>query len=199
MPSFTGESWWVDHLSQGGSGEGKVRAANDAAAAKGSSVTRPPTASELLANPRVRNLLDSILPDTIDLGNLSENGGWGYMNPDTGEMTTKPAASQKGLGIDLRHPPEVSGSYVIFSYHDHPGPSWLDYDPWPSSNDVNFAWLTGTPALVVSDGGIGEPNRYWSAGPACRWNGFQGPAGYPMPMASLPGMNIWLDLMWRVP
>jgi len=169
---------------------------NSAAEQKSTSkVASPPTASELLGDPRVRSLLDSTLPDTIDLENLKENGGWGYLNPDTGEMTTRPAPSQEGLGIDLRHPPEVPGSYVIFDYHDHPGPAWMDYPPEPTPEEENSVWLNGVPSLVVSYGNnVGEPNQYWSTGPEYRLGGFQGSAGYPMPLAGMPYVSIFFDM-----
>ena len=116
---------------------------------------RPPTASELLADPVVVQAMDEAWAESQsdDPENRHEEGGWIYMNLTTGEFTTRRATRGEQALIDLSHPPRGKG-IVVGKFHTHPNPSNEGWDPGPSSSDEIVDKRHGVPDLIRADDGV---------------------------------------------
>lgn len=134
-----------------------------------------PTAAELQNDPIVQAALQQAWTDSqpADPTNRHEEGGWIYVNPTTGQVTTirAPAGARARLG--LGSPPEVPGSVLVGTFHTHPNPTSEGWDPGPSSTDDHSAAHTGVPWLIQADDGV------HSTGPASRRGGLGGGPVYP--------------------
>jgi hypothetical protein len=102
-----------------------------------------------------------------------EEGGWIYMNPTTGAITTRRAPAGAQAALDLNNPPEVPGSVVVGKFHTHPNPTSEGWDPGPSPADTRNANRHGVPSLIQADDGV------HSTGPDSRRGGLGGGPGYP--------------------
>ncbi|MBC7818651.1 MAG: hypothetical protein IAG10_17315 [Planctomycetaceae bacterium] len=136
--------------------------------------TRPPTASELLADPVVVQVLDEAWAESQsdDPENRHEEGGWIYMNLTTAELTTHRATRGEQASIDLSHPPRCEG-IVVAKFHTHPNPSSEGWEPGPSASDEIVDDRHGVPDLIRADDGV------YVSGPNSRRGGLAGGSGYP--------------------
>lgn len=135
-----------------------------------------PTAAELEANPVVQAALATAWADSLpdDPVQRHEEGGYVYVNATTGEVVVRRVPSGGRDALDLSVPPLLPGCYVVATFHTHPNPSTLGFDPTPSSDDYREADGSGVPWLVISDVGV------YVAGPDRRVGGLSGPPGYPI-------------------
>jgi hypothetical protein len=108
-----------------------------------------------------------------DRAHRHEEGGWVYVNPATGEVTTRRAKAGVEQHIDLDDPPTVPGSVVVASFHTHPTPAAEGGDPGPSGPDATLANRRGVPNLIRNEDGTD-----W-IGPDSRDGGLGGRPGYP--------------------
>lgn len=136
--------------------------------------TRPPTASELLADPVVVRAMDEAwvasLPD--DPEHRHEEGGWIFMNLTTAKLTTRRARPGKQASIDLSRLPKSNG-IVVGKFHTHPNPTSEGWDPGPSKLDEIVDERHGVPDLIRADDGV------YVSGPNSRRGGLTGRSGYP--------------------
>jgi hypothetical protein len=134
-----------------------------------------PTAAELLANSVVREALEQAwresLPDDPIL--RCEEGGWIYMDPTTGAISIRRASAGGRATLDLSSPPVVPGAVVVATFHTHPNPIAEGWDPGPSRDDTQSAWLLGVPCLIRADNGV------HTTGPTSRRGGLAGDSGFP--------------------
>jgi len=75
--------------------------------------------------------------------------------------------------LDLSSPEIVPGSVVVATFHTHPNPSAEGWNPEPSDEDTESAWLLGVPCLIRADDGIHV------TGPVSRRGGLLGGPGFP--------------------
>ena len=54
---------------------------------------------------------------------VHEEGGWIYLDPGTGEVFIERARPGRQAAIDLNHPPETQGRFVVGKFHTHPNPT----------------------------------------------------------------------------
>jgi len=138
--------------------------------------TRPPTAAELENTIPVQQAMkqawkDSQVDDQIA---RHEEGGWIYMDKNTGQITTRRAPPGKRAEMELGNPPEVPGSVVVGMFHTHPSPESDGFEPEkPSTADTNSANRVGVPSLIQGYEGVHE------TGPDSRRGGLGGGPGYP--------------------
>ena len=96
-----------------------------------------PTATELLANPVVREALDEAWAAS-EPGNPEkrhEEGGWIYMDLKTAEIKIRRAQRGTQAKMILDSPREIPGAIVVGIFHTHPNPTaegWYS-GPSPSS------------------------------------------------------------------
>lgn len=135
-----------------------------------------PTAAELEANPAVQAAFAAAWADSLaDDDNLRhEEGGYIYVDGTTGEVSVHPAAPGQRRRIELSAPPLVAGCFLVATFHTHPNPVALGWDPEPSVDDLVGAAATGVPWFVISEVGV------FVAGPDRRRGGLSGRPGYPM-------------------
>jgi hypothetical protein len=134
-----------------------------------------PTAEELLKHPIVQQALDQAWADSLP-GNPQqrhEEGGWVYMDVQTGSLFIRRAPAGGRAQLDLRSPPLVPGSVVVGKFHTHPNPSAEGWETGPSPSDILVDAQHGVPDLIRADDGM------HLSGPSSRRGGLQGPAGYP--------------------
>ena len=136
--------------------------------------TRPPTASELLADPIVVQALDQAWEDSQsdDPANRHEEGGWIFMNLTTGELTARRAARGEQAAIDLSQPPRGEG-LVVGKFHTDPNPSSEGWESGPSESDRIVDDRHGVPDLIRADDGV------FVSGPNSRRGGLAGGSGFP--------------------
>jgi hypothetical protein len=135
-----------------------------------------PSIDELRANPVVQAAFAAAWADSFpdDPVLRHEEGGYIYVSPVTGEVAVRRSQPGSLRGLDLSFPPEVTGCFLVATYHTHPNPISEGNDPDPSPADVRFAHESGVPWFVVSEVGV------VAVGPERRVGGMTGPPGYPL-------------------
>ena len=133
-----------------------------------------PSAAELQANPTVQGAFaaawaDSLVDDAIL---RHEEGGYIHANA-AGDVVIRRTPPGGRYVLDLSVPPEVSGYFLVATYHTHPTVIAEGGDPDPSYDDRKFADESGVPWFVISELGVVY------VGPERRVGGLSGPAGYP--------------------
>jgi hypothetical protein len=134
-----------------------------------------PTAADLLNERSVQEALEQAWKDSLP-GNpyqRHEEGGWIYLDDTTGVVEVRRAPSGAQTSLDLSRPPVVPGGVVVATFHTHPNPSAEGWEPGPSADDTQSAWLFGVPCLIRADDGI------HTTGPVSRRGGLTGGPGYP--------------------
>jgi hypothetical protein len=136
---------------------------------------RAPTASELLKDALVQQALEQAWLDSLptEPDHRHEEGGWIYLDANTGAIAIQRAPAGGRADLDLTEPEEIPGSFVVATFHTHPNPSADGWDPQPSPADTQSAWLLGVPCLIKADDGI------YTTGPNSRRGGLVGRPGFP--------------------
>lgn len=134
-----------------------------------------PTAAELEAHPVVQAALALAWADSLvfDLAQRHEEGGFIYVEPATGAIHVRRAPPGDRWSIVLTNPPELSGCFLVATYHTHPNLSAEGWRVGPSDFDLELADDSGVPWLIVTDVGL------HFAGPERRVGGLASPPGYP--------------------
>jgi hypothetical protein len=134
-----------------------------------------PTVTELLNDVGVQQALEKAWDDSTPDDSLlrHEEGGWIFIDTKTGDMVVRRASSGAQTSLDLSEPPLVFNAVVVATFHTHPNPSADGWEPGPSSDDTESAWLAGVPCLIRADDGI------HTTGPISRRGGLTGGPGYP--------------------
>ncbi|MBI3823296.1 MAG: hypothetical protein HY289_11555 [Planctomycetes bacterium] len=137
--------------------------------------TRPPTASEMLADPGVLQALADAWKDSAvsDANNRHEEGGWIYIGLLTGAIVTRRAQAGTRSRLSLGHPPWLPDHVVVGTFHTHPNPAADGWETGPSSQDEKAADYTGVPWLIRAE------DSDYSTGPDSRRGGLAGSPGYP--------------------
>ena len=91
--------------------------------------------------------------DTASPTGRHEEGGWIYMNVETGAVFTDRVDAGAQAHIDLSQPPHHPGAVIVGTFHTHPNPSAEGWDPYPSVSDQQMEGSRGTPGIVRSDKG----------------------------------------------
>jgi hypothetical protein len=127
---------------------------------------RAPTATELLNDPMVQQVLDQAWADSLpaDPARRHEEGGWIYINGTTGQITIRRATSGGQSAIDLNDPPHIGGSLVVGKFHTHPNPTAEGWNPGPSDTDLRVDTAHGVPDLIRADNGVHRGRRAGWAG-----------------------------------
>ncbi len=135
-----------------------------------------PTAAELEANPVVQAAFAAAWADSLadDLALRHEEGGYIYVEVDTGAVHIRRAAPGDRWGIYLTNPPILTGCFVVATYHTHPNLSSEGWQVGPSDEDRELAAESGVPWLIVSDVGV------FVTGPDRRDGGLTGSPGFPI-------------------
>lgn len=135
-----------------------------------------PTAAELQANPTVQAAFATAWADSLvnDPVHRHEDGGFIYVNVTTGEVPVRRVPPGGRDALDSSNPPHLHDCYLVATFHTHPNPSTLGFDPTPSSDDYLKADGSGVPWLVITDEGV------YVAGPDRRVGGLSGRPGYPI-------------------
>jgi hypothetical protein len=117
---------------------------------------RVPTATELLHETGVQQALEQAWLDSRsdDPAWRHEEGGWIYLNPVTGQITVRRAASGEQASIDLSNPPIIPDSFVVGKFHTHPHPTADGWEAGPSETDRHTDEVHGVPDLIRADDGI---------------------------------------------
>jgi hypothetical protein len=138
--------------------------------------SRPPTATELLADPTVQLALEEAWIDSQADDPLlrHEEGGWIYLDVANGTIALRRTAPGGQDHLDLDNPPAVSGSVVVGTFHTHPNPKAEGWESGPSPADQLAAVLSGVPWLIRADDG------YHHTGPEERRGGLTGRPGFPL-------------------
>ena len=141
----------------------------------GSLPSSAPTASELLAEPVIKAVLEQAWQDSLpeDPSQRHEEGGWIYKDLATGEFLIRRAAVVHQAGIDLSSPPEVAGATVVAKFHTHPHPASEGWKVGPSKSDQHYDSLHGVPDLIRAEDGV------HFSGPPSRRGGLAGGPGFP--------------------
>jgi hypothetical protein len=134
-----------------------------------------PTTADLLNHPEVRQALEDAWQDSLpaDPTQRHEEGGWVYADTASGDVTVRRAPAGATATIDLDSPPVVPRSVVVATFHTHPNPSAEGWDPGPSAEDTQSAWLLRVPCLIRADDGV------HTTGPDSRRGGLGGGPGFP--------------------
>ena len=135
-----------------------------------------PTAVDLLDDLLVQQALEQAWNDSLpgDPAQRHEEGGSIYMDNTTGILAVRRAPAGAQTTLDLSSPPVVPGGVLVATFHNHPNPSAKGWEPGPSADDTQTAWLFGVPCLIRADDGI------HTNGPASRRGGMAGGPGYPL-------------------
>lgn len=135
-----------------------------------------PTAAELEAHPVVQAAFAAAWADTLpdDVVLRHEEGGYIYIEVTTGDILIRRAPPGGRDSLNLNYPPVLLGCYLVGTFHTHPNPTRLGFDPTPSLEDYEEADGSGVPWLVVTDVGV------FAVGPDSRVGGLSGPPGYPI-------------------
>jgi uncharacterized Zn-binding protein involved in type VI secretion len=134
-----------------------------------------PSAPELQNNPVVQTAMGQAWQDSQagDPVARHEEGGWIYMDPNTGRINVVRAPVGAQASVNLDNPPTVPGSVVVGVFHTHPNPTSEGWDPGPSPADQRIDARDGIPDLIRADDG----NHV--SGPNSRRGGLGGGPGYP--------------------
>jgi hypothetical protein len=134
-----------------------------------------PTAKQLRAEIVVQEALEKAWTASLptDRARRREQGGWIYIDLDTGAISVRFASAGSRAALDLNSPPLVPGNAVVATFHTHPNPSSEGWESGPSDSDTNSAWLLGVPCLIRADDGI------YITGPDSRRGGLTGGEGFP--------------------
>lgn len=134
-----------------------------------------PTAAELEANPVVQAVFAAAWADSLadDAALRHEEGGYIYLNAVTGDVVVRRTTPGVRDELLLSSPPVLADFYLVATYHTHPNPIALGWNPEPSTEDQVEADDSGVPWFIVSELGV------FVTGPDRRVGGLSGPAGYP--------------------
>jgi hypothetical protein len=137
--------------------------------------SRAPTAAELLQDAEVQAALDQAWIDSApgDPMHRHEEGGWIYLDVNSGSLTIQRATRGTGAGIDLSKPPLILDRVVVGKFHTHPNPTAEGWIPGPSEQDELMDDKHGVPDLIRADDGI------HFSGPLSRRGGLAGGPGFP--------------------
>jgi hypothetical protein len=137
--------------------------------------TRPPTASELLAHPKVIHALEEAWTDSEvdDPVHRHEEGGWIYLDVRTDDIETRRASRGTRSQLSLANPPLVPDHVIVATFHTHPNPAAEGWSTGPSNQDDAAARYNGVPRLIRAEDG-----DHWT-GPASRRGGLAGGPGFP--------------------
>lgn len=137
--------------------------------------TRPPTASELLANTDVVRGLGEAWAASLpnDPTNRHEEGGWIYLDLLTGAILTRRAPAGTRSRLSLANPPLLPDHIIVGTFHTHPNPASDGWETGPSGQDENAATFSGVPWLIRAEDGD------YHTGPESRRGGLGGGPGYP--------------------
>jgi hypothetical protein len=135
-----------------------------------------PIATDLLAHPAVIAAFAAAWADSLpdDPALRHEEGGFIYVNAASGDITVRRATPGRRRDLNLSQPPELSGWFLCATYHTHPNPVALGWDPQPSAEDRREADLSGVPWFVVTE------LEVFVVGPDRRVGGLTGPPTYPI-------------------
>jgi hypothetical protein len=133
-----------------------------------------PTVMELERNPVVQAAFAAAWADSLadDAVLRHEEGGFIYADT-SGNVIVRRAPPGRRWLIDLSIPPNVSGYFLVATYHTHPTPIAEGGNPDPSADDRQCGDESGIPWFVVSELGIA------AVGPDRRVGGLTGLGGYP--------------------
>ncbi len=139
-------------------------------------LTRPPTASELLADPGVMQAMDEAWVDSQgnDPDDRHEEGGWIYMDLTTAAIVTRRAPTGTRSRLSLANPPVLPNHLIVGTFHTHPHPASEGWATEPSTQDALAARHTGVPWLIRAE------DDDHCTGPDSRRGGIGGGAGYPL-------------------
>lgn len=134
-----------------------------------------PTAAELEASPVVQAAFAAAWADSLadDLTLRHEEGGYIYVEADTGTVHIRRASPGDRFAIYLSHPPTLPGCFLVATYHTHPNLSPEGWRVGPSEFDRELAADSGVPWFIVADVGV------FVTGPDRRVGGLSGLPGYP--------------------
>ncbi len=134
-----------------------------------------PSVADLLNHGEVQRALDEAWANSFpnDPVRRHEEGGWVYMEVQTGDISVRHASAGLRASVDLTTPPVVPGSVVVATFHTHPNPTADGWNPGPSQADTQSAWLLGVPCIIRADDGI------YTTGPGSRRGGLVGGPGFP--------------------
>ena len=137
-------------------------------------IPEAPTAAELQQHPVVQAAFTAAWADSFpdDPALRHEEGGFIYAS-QTGDVVVRRAPPGSRRLLDLSFPPEVSGYFLVATYHTHPNLIADGGDPDPSPDDQQGAADSGVPWFVISE--LGSV----FVGPDRRVGGLTGPGGYP--------------------
>lgn len=137
-------------------------------------LTRPPTASQLLAHPDVVRALDEARGDPLvnDSGNRHEEGGWIYMDLTTAAIMIRRAPTGTRSRLSLANPPLLPNHLIVGTFHTHPNPASERWATEPGSQGELAARHTGVPWLIRAEDGD------HTTGPESRRGGLGGGAGF---------------------
>src|SRR5262245_60225100 len=115
-----------------------------------------PTGTELSNNSIVVAAINQSWADSqvASATDRHEEGGWIYMDTNSGAITTRRAPRGQGASINLWNPPEVSGSVVVGNWHTHPNPTSEGWVPGPSGADLTNQGQRKVPGIVKADDGL---------------------------------------------
>lgn len=136
---------------------------------------QPPTVFDLAQDPVVRDAIERAWIDSNshDPQNRREQGGWIYLDMTSGLLSVVRARADDYESIDLNHPPNRKGAFVVGVFHTHPNPSAEGWEPGPSSSDRIMDEEQGVPDIIRADDGL------HFSGPESRRGGLTGNPGYP--------------------
>jgi hypothetical protein len=137
--------------------------------------THPLTTAELLADPVVQQAMTQAWQDSQvnDPNNRHEEGGWIYLDLNTGALTIRRAPPGRRTRLNLANPPLPPDNVIVGTFHTHPNPTAEGWEPGPSPQDAQGATYSGVPWLIRSDQGD------FSTGPDSRQGGLGGGPGFP--------------------
>ena len=135
-----------------------------------------PSAEELKGDVVVQAAFKAAWADSFpdDPALRHEEGGFLYAKPTTGEIIVRRALPGRRRHLDLTHAPVISDAFLVATYHTHPNPVSLGWNPEPSDEDRELAEGSGVPWFVISELGV------YFAGPNRRVAGLSGNPGYPI-------------------
>lgn len=134
-----------------------------------------PTVFELVGEVVVLDALEKAWIDSLPADPIRrhEEGGWIYCDLVTRLISVGRASAGGQADLDLSVPRVVVGSVVVATFHTHPNPTANGWDPGPSPQDTQSAWILGVPCIIRADNGI------HTTGPDSRRGGLGGGPGYP--------------------
>lgn len=135
----------------------------------------PPTALELLRHPIVLEALKDAWADSqvADASKRHEEGGWIYIDVETGAFATRRAPAGTRSRLSLASPPLLPDHVIVGTFHTHPNPASEGWTTGPSTQDEQAANYSGVPWLIRAEDGD------YSTGPDSRRAGLGGDPGFP--------------------